>query len=105
MIDLFKRMILSGLDTQAKVVDFLDEMVKKGKIDEADRVKFVDELAEKFTHGKEKSEEFINELIGQISLKNPFASKAELVALSARIDKLTDRVKKLEQKPKPKKAG
>ncbi len=102
MIDLFKRMILSGLDTQARVVDFLDEMVKKGKIDEADRVKFVDELEEKICSGKERSEEFVTELIRMISAKNPFVSKAEFAVLNDRIDELSKRVKKLEQKKQAK---
>ncbi len=100
MFDLFKRLILSGLDTQAKVMDFLDEMVKKGKLDEAERAKFVDELEEKISCGKEKSEELINELISRITAKNPFVSKAELAAVNDRIDKLDKQVKKLAQKQK-----
>jgi polyhydroxyalkanoate synthesis regulator phasin len=100
VLDVIKRLIVAGLDTQAKAMDILDDLVKKGKLDEAERAEFIEKLDEKISYSKEKSEELINELSNRILAKNPFAFKNDLEDINHRIDELSKRVAKLEKEKK-----
>jgi polyhydroxyalkanoate synthesis regulator phasin len=97
MLDLIKRIVAAGLDTQARVMDFLDELVSKGKINETERAELLKKLDEKISHGKDKTEELINEITARVAAKNPFVSKKEMDDIQQRIDKLNKRLAKLEE--------
>ena len=81
MYDLLNKILTVGLETQDKVVDFVDELVKKGKINEEEREKFLKDMDEKLTSAKDKGESFINEALGAVTAKNPFVSRKDLERL------------------------
>ena len=98
MFDLLNKVLSVGLETQDKVIDFLDELVRKGRIDEKEREQFLKELDEKLISARDKGEALINDALSKISSKNPLVTKGDLEKLEKRIKKLEDKLKKLEPK-------
>jgi len=100
MYELLNKILTAGLETQDKVVDFLDDLVKKGKIDEKEREKFMENLDEKLLKARDKGEEFINEVTEALTAKNPFVARGDVDDLRKKVQNLEKKISKLEGKKK-----
>ncbi len=102
MYDLLHKILTTGLETQDKVVAFLDELVTKGKINDEERKNFLEDLDKKLLNARDKGEALVNDVISSISSKNPFANKHDLENLETKVKNLEKRIKKLEGTKEPK---
>jgi polyhydroxyalkanoate synthesis regulator phasin len=93
---MIRNALLAGLGAQEKVSELINELVKKGELSESQGAKLVKEWAEKAELNTEDISKSVNDVIKQTLEKMKLPSKADIDALSEKINEVAERVSKLE---------
>ena len=101
MFELIRKTVLAGLGaatlTKEKAEGFVDELVQRGEVTAEERPKFVKELVARAEESEKELEEKVNESVGKAIEKLGIPTKADLDALSGKMDMLIKKVDSMEK--------
>jgi polyhydroxyalkanoate synthesis regulator phasin len=96
MFELIRKTILAGLGaatlTKEKVDKLVDELIKRGEVTAEERPKLVRDLLARAEESEKDLEGKVNESLEKVIEKLGIPTKADLDALSGKIDQLTKKV-------------
>jgi polyhydroxyalkanoate synthesis regulator phasin len=98
LFDTIRNAMLAGFGMQEKVKDFIDELVKKGELSESQGAKLVKEWSDKFEKNTTDISKSINEVVTKTLEKMNLSTKDDIQKLNEKIDSLSARVAKMEDK-------
>ncbi len=94
-IDIFKKVLLTGIGLALKTKDEVEELAKeyitKGELSEYEGKKFIDDLLKRYDEAKDKLEEKVENSVRNFLKKSDIATKAELEELKKEIQELKKR--------------
>lgn len=96
VFDVVRKALLAGIGVQEKVKEFIDELIKKGELSEAEGAKLIKEWTEKAEKSTEGLRQSITELVNSTLEKMKLPTREEIERLEKKIDRLSERLKKLE---------
>lgn len=96
VFDVVRKALLAGVGVQEKVKEFIDELIKKGELSEAEGAKLIKEWTEKAEKSTEGLRQSITGLINSTLEKMKLPTREEMERLEKKIDRLSERLKKLE---------
>ncbi len=96
VFDVVRKALLAGVGVQEKVKEFIDELIKKGELSEAEGAKLIKEWTEKAEKSTEGLRQSITGLINSTLEKMKLPTREEVERLEKKIDRLSERLKKLE---------
>ena len=101
MFELIRKTILAGLGaatlTKEKADKLVDELIKRGEITAEERPKLVRDLLARAEESKRELEGKVNEAVESAIESLGIPSKADIDALSGKIEQLTVKVDKMEK--------
>jgi poly(hydroxyalkanoate) granule-associated protein len=101
MFELIRRTVLAGLGaatlTKEKADKLVDELIKRGEATAEERPNLVRDLLARTEESKKELEGKVNEAVESAIERLGIPSKADLDALSGKIDQLTGKVDKMEK--------
>ena len=101
MFELIRRTVLAGLGaaalTKEKAEGFVDELVQRGEVTAEERPKFVKELLARAEESEKELEGKVNKAVESAIERLGIPTKADLDALSGKIDQLTKKVDSMEK--------
>lgn len=101
MFELIRKTILAGLGaatlTKEQVDKLVDELIKRGEVTAEERPKLVKDLLARAEKSEKELEGKVNESLEKVIEKLGIPTKADLDALSGKIDQLTKKVDKAEK--------
>ncbi|MFN3740549.1 MAG: phasin family protein [Thermodesulfovibrionales bacterium] len=96
VFDVVRKALLAGIGVQEKVKEFIDELIKKGELSEAEGAKLIKEWTEKAEKSTEGLRQSITGLVNSTLEKMKLPTREEIERLEKKIDRLSERLKKLE---------
>lgn len=96
VFDVVRKALLAGIGVQEKVKEFIDDLIKKGELSEAEGAKLIKEWTERAEKSTEGLRQSITELINSTLEKMKLPTREEIERLEKKIDRLSERLKKLE---------
>ncbi len=96
VFDVVRKALLAGIGVQEKVKEFIDELIKKGELSEAEGAKLIREWTEKAEKSTEGLRQSLTELVNSTLEKMKLPTREEIERLEKKIDRLSERLKKLE---------
>lgn len=96
VFDVVRKALLVGIGVQEKVKEFIDELIKKGELSEAEGAKLIKEWTEKAEKSTEGLRQSITGLVNSTLEKMKLPTREEIERLEKKIDRLSERLKKLE---------
>ena len=93
-----RKALLAGLGMQAKVKDLIDELVKKGELSETQGAKLIKEWSEKADKLGKDLGESLTDIANKALEKMNIPTRDEVDRLSRKVQALSARLKKLEEK-------
>ncbi|HYA32267.1 MAG TPA: phasin family protein [Thermodesulfovibrionales bacterium] len=94
--DAVRNALLAGFGVQEKVGEFISELVKKGELSESQGAKLVREWTEKADKNTEQLTKGLSEIVSKTMDKMVIPTKDDIEKLTAKIEGLSARVRKLE---------
>ena len=94
-MELTRKLMLAGLGalalTRKKVEEIVDELVREGEVSEKERGRVVSEIADSITRFQDKFREMVGEELRKVIKATNLATKDDIDKLSERIDRLSNR--------------
>ena len=101
MFELIQKTVLAGLGaavmTKGKVEGLVDELVQRGEITAEERPKLVRDLLARAEENEKELEGKVNKAVESAIERLGIPTKADVNALSGKIDQLTKKVDKMEK--------
>ena len=98
LFDVIRNAMLAGFGMQEKVKEFIDDLVKKGELSESQGAKLVKEWSDKFEKNTTDVGKSINEVVAKTLEKMNLSTKDDFQKLNEKLDLLSARVSKIEDK-------
>ncbi|MBI5050950.1 MAG: phasin family protein [Nitrospirae bacterium] len=93
-----RRALLAGLGMQAKVNDLVDELIKKGELSETQGARLIKEWSEKADKSGKDLGKSLTDIVNKALEKMNVPTKDEVERLSRKVQAISARLKKLEEK-------
>ncbi len=98
LFDTLRNAMLAGFGMQEKVKEFIDDLVKKGELSDAQGAKLVKEWSDKFEKNTTDISKSVNEVVTKALEKMNLSTKDDIQKINEKLDSLTARVAKVEEK-------
>lgn len=98
LFDTIRNAMLAGFGIQEKVKEFIDDLVKKGELSESQGAKLVKEWSDKFEKNTTDISKSLNEVVVKTLEKMNLSTKDDIQRLNEKLDSLSARVAKIEDK-------
>jgi len=98
MFETLKKALLAGVGAQEKVMEFIDELVKKGELSESQGAKLIKEWTAQAEKSSSELNKAVSDAVAKAFEKVNLPRKEDIDKLSEKIEALSERVKKLEEK-------
>lgn len=98
MFESLRKALLAGVGAQEKVSEFIDEIVKKGELSESQGAKLVKEWTAQAEKSSSELQKTLSDAMTKALEKMNLPRKEDIDKLSQKMEEVSGRVKKLEEK-------